>query len=231
MNALNKFSSDVSFRALMLTVLLAASGAVSAQANWLEVRLEQKHNGKPLAGAAVCLGTSARPDQFGAVRSDAKGVVRFEDIRTSALLVTVSKDGFQGRQQQIDPLYQNRVLVLKMVTGGGGPGCDAAPVASAADTPSSVTIDTVRVRRDLDAGANSVLVSAQASGQANQIRISETADFAGARWQPLGRAVSYELSDGKGMKRLYVQVRRAAQVQGASIEVTSSVKRVDYRAN
>jgi hypothetical protein len=88
----------------------------------------------------------------------------------------------------------------------------------------------VRVRPDINAsGGTGVLVSARGSGPVNQIRISEHPDFKGSDWQPYKAEVPVTLSAGKGVKQLYVQIRRVAQVQGASIEVVSPVKAVSYR--
>jgi hypothetical protein len=98
------------------------------------------------------------------------------------------------------------------------------------DTGLSLT--AVSVRDDIDArkGAR-VVISARASGDVNQIRISEQADFKDVEWQDYKPEVSVRLSEGKGLKRLYVQVRRATQVQGATIEVLSPVKELSYRLN
>lgn len=216
----------------LAAVLVSASGQLlAADSNWLEVHLLGKQDGKPLANAAVCVGTSARPDQYGARRTDDNGVVRFADIRPHPLVVITSKTGFQGKQQLLEPLYQSRVLVVKLATGGGGPECDAALDEQAAEAAPALVIEAVRVRADNNAQPSGVLVSARVAGKANQIRISEQADFRSAAWQTLGDAVPFELSDGAGLKQLYVQVRRASEVQGASIEVQSPVKRVAYRRN
>lgn len=205
--------------------------AVQLQSNWLEVQLFNKQDGKPLANAAVCLGTRARLDQFGAKRTDSHGVVRFEDIRPHALVVTVSRQGYQGRQQQLEPLYQSHVLVVKLATGGGGPVCDA-PLAVSAESAAGLSIDTVRIRADINARTpGGVLVSVRASGPANQIRISEQTDFKGADWQAYESSIPFTLSAGKGVKQLYVQVRRVSEAEGASIEVVSPVKNVRYRVN
>lgn len=209
----------------------SAAMAASLERNWLEVRLLDKHNSKPIAGAAVCLGTRADASQFGARRSDRDGVVRFDDVRTSPLLLTVSGQGYQGRQQPLEPMYQSRVLAITLVTGGGGPSC-AAPhrVSSAAAAGSGLTLTSVRVRANPalqeEAGA---LVSARASGSVNQIRVSEHADFHDTDWQDYRPEVAVPLSGGEGLKHLYVQVRRATVAQGASIEVLSPVKEVSYR--
>jgi hypothetical protein len=224
------------FLGLSASVLLAVLGSTSvqvlaAEANWLEVHLVDKQGGAPLADAAVCVGTSARPDQYGARRTDANGVVRFDDVRPHPLVVITSKTGFQGRQQILEPLYQSRVLVVTLATGGGGPECDAPLAEKAAEAAPPLVIEAVRVRADMNAQPAGVLVSARVAGKANQIRVSEQADFAAASWQSLSDAVPFELSEGKGLKQIYVQVRRASEVQGASIEVKSPVKKVSYRVN
>jgi hypothetical protein len=119
------------------------------------------------------------------------------------------------------------VLVVALVSGGGGPVCDAPQVAADAGIRSGLSLDEVRVRPDPNTAG--ILVAAQASGSVNQIRISEQADFKDADWQPYAQAVPFALSAGTGVKQLYVQVRRATQVQGASIEVVSQVKEVAYQ--
>ena len=229
-------NSHLGYWLTLLGATLAAfvtvnAGAAQLQSNWLEVHLFDKQGGQPLADVAVCLGTRARLDQFGAKRSDSQGVVRFEDIRPHSLVVTASGRGYQGRQQLLEPLYQSHVLVVKLATGGGGPVCDA-PSGASAESAASLTVDAVRVRSDINAQApNGVLVSARVSGPANQIRISEQADFKGAGWLSYEPSVPVTLSAGKGVKQLYIQVRRVSEVQGASIEVVSPVKTVQYRVD
>jgi hypothetical protein len=216
--------------AVVMSVIGVAAAAASLEPNWLEVHLVDKQAGKPVANAAVCLGTSARSDQFGAKRTDSSGVARFEDIRPNALMLTVSMPGYQGRQQMLEPLYESRVLVVTLVTGGGGPVCDAPQAAADADMGSGLSVGEVSVRADINSPqATGVLVSVNTSGPVNQIRISEQPDFKNADWEPYKAAVPFTLSPGAGVKQLYVQVRRAAQVQGASIEVVSPVKRVLYQ--
>lgn len=214
--------------AVILSISGVTAGAASLEPNWLEVRLLSKQTGKPVPDAAVCLGTSAKSDQFGAKRSDSNGVVRFDDIQPHVLVLTVSEEGYQGRQQELETLYASRVLVVTLVTGGGGPVCDAPETVADADTRSGLSLDEVHVRADINA-PGTILVSAHASGPVNQIRISEQPDFKGAVWQPYESAAPFTLSAGTGVKQLYVQVRRATQVQGASIEVVSPAKMVPYK--
>ncbi len=215
---------------LPLFLLLPVASPALAQEPWLEVHVLNRHDGRPVNDAAVCLGTGARGDQFGARRSDARGVVRFSDLSANPLAVTVSAAGYQGRRQALQPLYDNRVLVVKLVTGGGGPSCGAPPSAAAESAP-GLRLEAVRIRHSAGASLASVLVSARASGPVNQIRISEQRDFADADWQDYKPSVPYTLSAGEGAKRLYVQVRRVAQVQGASIQIQSPVRQVVYARN
>lgn len=225
----------VSFPSLLAAILLNAltlpALAASLEPSRLEVQLLNRQNGEPVANAAVCLGTSARMDQFGARRSDAKGIVRFDDVSAHPLVLTVSGDGYQGRRQALEPLYESRVLVVKLVTGGGGPACDAPLQDIAGASGSALSLDGVRVRDDSSASPAGVLVATRVSGDANEIRISEQVNFGDADWQPYQPAVPFTLSAGHGPKQLYVQIRRVAQVQGASIEVVSPVKKVTYRRN
>jgi hypothetical protein len=217
--------------ALFASSAATMCGAASLEPTRLEVQLSNRQDGKPVANAAVCLGTSARPDQFGARRSDSKGIVRFDELTPHPLVLTVSGKGFQGQRQTLEPLYESRVLLVKMTTGGGGPSCDAPRQASGDVTGSGLNVSAVHIRENINSSPTGVLVSARASGAVNQIRISEQADFADVEWQPYKPAVPFTLSAGEGPKQVYVQVRRIAQVQGASIEVLSPVKKVTYRSN
>jgi hypothetical protein len=220
---------------LVGSVLAGYSASVfsfSGESHWLEVRVFDKQSARAVSGAAVCLGTTARPDQFGAVRSNQDGVVRFENLSQMPmpLLATVSKQGFQGRKQLLESVYQSRVLVMKIASGGGGPECHA-PAEPLGNTASSgLTVDRIDISADSATGeSGNVLISVTASGPVNQIRISEQADFSGASWQPYQPAVAYNLSEGKGLKQIHVQVRRFSEAKGASIEVLSLPKKARYR--
>ncbi|HED18142.1 MAG TPA: hypothetical protein ENI74_01395 [Gammaproteobacteria bacterium] len=217
----------------LLGVTSANAFSLSAGTRWIEVHVLDKQTGNAVNGAAVCLGTTARPDQFGAMRSDKGGVVRFENLSQLpvAMLATVSKSGYQGRQQLLEPQYQNRILVLKIVSGGGGPQCDA-PLARVENAAASgLIIRRITIQPDATAESpDQVRVTVQVSAEANQIRISEQADFSGAPWQALAPAVAYSTSKGKGIKQIYVQVRRQAKTRGASIEVMSQPGKTTYRA-
>lgn len=222
---------DALWAAAVIAMMTNSAGslAVSPGPHWLEAHAFDEQTGKPLADVAICLGTPARADQFGARRTDGNGVVRFEDVRTVPLVLTASRSGYKGREQRLEPLYQSRVLVMKLVTGGGGPVCNAEQSADDADVTTGLVINAVNIRRDSNV-ENGVLVSVAASGKINQIRVSEQADLSGIAWQPYDSAMPYSVSAGAGAKRLFVQVRRASEVQGASIAVESPVKQVAYNA-
>jgi len=216
----------------LLGVTSANAFSLSVEARWIEVHVLDRQTGSAISEAAVCLGTTARPDQFGARRSDKDGVVRFEDLSQLPvpMLATVSKSGYQGRKQLLEPQNQNRILILKVVSGGGGPQCDAPLALVEDDADSGLTIERITIKPDAAADSSGqVQVSVKVSGDANQIRISEKADFSGAPWQTLAPTVAYSTSQGKGIKQIYVQVRRQAKTRGASIEVVSQPGKTTYR--
>ena len=196
----------------------------------LEVHVLDRQSGNAIDSAAVCLGTAAKTDQFGARRTNADGITRFEDLPPNSLLVTVSKRGLQGNQQLLEPMSQHRVIVLKVAAGGGGPQCDAPPAAAVADATSGLKIDRVKISQGADGGnSNQISVSVKVSRMANQMRISESADFAGAQWQEFRSPVAFKVAPGRGVKQLYVQVRHHVQTEGAVIEVVSPVEQVRFR--
>ncbi|TCK17234.1 hypothetical protein DFR30_0455 [Thiogranum longum] len=212
-------------------LLVMPAWSVVYASNWLEVRVVDKQTGAPVAETSVCLGTSARTDQFGAHRATSDGIVRFDDLPESSMMLTASRRGYQGRQQGLEPMAGNRVVVLNLAPGGGGPVCAAATSADVQpQAAGELEITAVRVSPDsaLSSGAQ-VAVTVSVSGKADQVRIAETADFAGAKWMDLKPKNRFTLSKGKGVKRLYVQVRRLVEVKGATIESLSPVKVVPYR--
>ncbi len=215
----------------LVPLFLVMALPVQSAGNWLEVRIVDKQSGEPVAQAAVCLGTSASPDQFGARRVAADGTVRFDDLPMNSMVLTTSRRGYLGKRQVIEPLSGNRVIVVNLVRGGGGPVCNAAQSVETPPATGELDITDVKLSADTSSADGRILIAVQVSGQANQIRIAESADFAGAAWQDLKPRNRYKLSPGKGLKRLYIQVRRQVKTNGASIEVLSPVKVVSYRRN
>ena len=216
--------------ALALVGLPLAALSAGFESHSLEVHVLDRQNGNAIESAAVCLGTAAKTDQFGALRTNADGIARFEDLPPNSLLVTVSKRGLQGNQQLLEPMSQHRVIVLKVAAGGGGPQCDAPASAPVAGAASSLKIDRVKISEESnDSSSDQISVSVKVSRMANQVRISESADFAGAQWQEFRSPLTFKVAPGKGVKQLYVQVRHHVQTEGAVIEVVSPVKQVRFR--
>lgn len=221
--------SGIAFVSAGIFFSLAVVGvAAGYESDWLEVRVTDNESGRAIADAAVCLGTSANPNQFGARRTDDKGAVRFSDLLSDSLVVTVSGEGYKGRNQTVERGNQARVVILKLTPGGGGPRCDAPLASVPADLSPGLAIEGASIRQD-PGDSGRILVSVRTSGPANQVRISERADFSGSDWQELRQPVTYDLTEGQGGRQIYVQVRRHVQAQGASIEVVSPIERVSYR--
>lgn len=198
--------------------------------NWLEVRVVDKQSGASIGQAAVCLGTAAQPDQFGARRAAADGTVRFKGIPANRMVLTASNRGYQGKQQSVEPLSGNRVIVLNLAPGGGGPTCAALTSEKEPQVADELEITGTQVIADsASSSGDKVFVKVDVSGEANQIRIAESTSFKGAVWRELKPQNRYTVSKGKGVKRIYVQVRRQIKASGASIEVLSPARVAPYR--
>ncbi|VAW74366.1 hypothetical protein MNBD_GAMMA15-1350 [hydrothermal vent metagenome] len=216
----------------MSLMLVATTPVLSAGygSNWLEVRVVDKQSGSSIGQAAVCLGTAAQPDQFGARRAAADGIVRFNDIPANTMVLTASKLGYQGKLQSVEPLSGNRVIELNLASGGGGPACTAVTSEKEPQTTDELAITEAHVVADsASSSGNKVFVKVSVSGVANQIRVSESSSFKDAVWQELKPQNRYTVSEGKGVKRIYVQVRRQIKASGASIEVLSPARVAAYR--
>ncbi len=209
----------------------APAGVVAAENPWLEIHVMDRDSGRPLAGAAVCLGTQASQSQFGAVLTDARGVTRFRDLPTNPMVLVVSRPGYLGEQRLLEPLYENRVMVMKLAPGGGGPRCEGARSGQSRSPAEGLEITAASVARDR-AGDDPrrVLVKTQLSGEATDIMISERPDFQGAKWQSYAAVVPYRLEAAGGAHTLYVQVRRYVKVNGATLEILSPVRKLYYQA-
>ena len=208
---------------LVFNLLLTLS--VAAAASDLRVRVFERGGQAPLAGVAVCLGTAASLDQFGARLTDKEGFVVFTDVPRASLLVTASMAGYQSGQERMITSNTNRMLVMTLINGGGGPSCVPD------DSVASVAGDGLEIARfALNGGARTtggrtVTLDNRVSGQPTQYRASERPDFSGAPWEAYATAPRFELSAGPGRKTVYLQVRRHATVNGAVLETLSPVVR------
>jgi hypothetical protein len=203
----------------LMVLVMAAQAADAAD---LRVRVFERGASKPLAGVAVCLGTQARIDQFGAQTTDERGYAVFESLPGAQLLVTASKRGFKSEQEKMVTSNTNRLLVLSLTSGGGGPSCTSARAAPEATQGLRVTRFAVNGGAAVTASRR-VALDNSVSGAVTQYRASEHADFSGANWQTYSPAPAFELSPGNGMKRVYFQVRRHSTLDDAMVETLSPV--------
>lgn len=195
--------------------------ATEAGAANLSVQVLERGSGTPVADAAVCLGTGADPDQLGALRTNSEGAVLYEDILDTALVLTVSKDGFRGERRGIPGMSTDRVTTVLLSRGGLGPQCDA-PSATAAE------LELRAQEFRLDGGAavtrdRQVRLDFRTGGEATDYRVSEAQDFAGATWQSLSGKRTFLLSPGAGEKRVYLQLRKYREAEGLRLETFSDV--------
>jgi hypothetical protein len=214
-----KTTSSVLLLSLLLQLPLAASAAD------IRVRVFERGDQAPLSNAAVCLGTSARIDQFGAHMTDDEGYVSFTDVPRAPLLITVSRAGYMAEQESLVTSTANRTRVMSLSAGGGGTPC---PLSNSASRVYSGGLSVSRF--SLNDGKSvtadrTVTLNNQASSQATQYRASERSDFSGVSWQEYTTAPAFQLSPGPGKKMVYFQVRRYAAAGGANIETLSPTAR------
>lgn len=208
---------------LLLSVLLMLS--LTASAADIRVRVFTRAEQVPLANAAVCLGTSARIDQFGARVTDAEGYVLFPGVPRAALLLTVSRPGYKAEQETLVTSTANRMLVMSLSTGGGGTPCPLGDsVSRVYDGGLGISRFVLNNGKAVTAD-RTVTLNHRLDGQPTQYRASERADFNAAEWQDYAAAPVFRLSADPGKKVVYFQVRRHATVGGAVIETLSPVVR------
>jgi len=208
-----------------LVFLLMAAISCAAFSSGLRVRVFERGGNAPLAGVAVCLGTPARLDQFGAMLTDPGGYAVFTDIPQGPLLITASKAGFKAEQENMVTSNMDRLLVLSLSSGGGGSQC---PLDSDVTGQQVSGLDVSRFAINSGAaktGKRTVMLDYRVAGDPTQYRASERADMRDAQWQAYSGKASFELSDGAGSKVVYFQVRRHATINGADLEVLSPVVR------
>ena len=214
-----KTTPNVLLLPLLLLLPLAASAAD------IRVRVFERGDQKPLINAAVCLGTSARIDQFGARMTDDEGYVSFIDVPRAPLLITVSRVGYMAEQETLVTSTANRMLVMSLSTGGGGTPC---PLDNSVSRVYSGGLSVSRFLLNNGKGVTAdrtITLNNQVSSQATQYRASERADFSGASWQEYTVAPAFQLSPGPGKKVVYFQVRRHATAGDANIETLSPTAR------
>jgi hypothetical protein len=201
---------------------LFSYGSVSAADLTVEVRHAER--GDALAHVAVCLGTAADPSQFGAVRTDADGLAHFRNLLPSSQVVTVSSPGFRGVRRPVEPMDVNRVIQIGLASGGGGPECEAPAAGKSTAPANGLLVLEFRINGGSSyTNDREVVLDHRAVGDPTHYRVSESPQFKGAEWQPYVVAPRYGLSEGRGTKQLYFQLRRYRELGGASLQTESPV--------
>ena len=195
----------------------------SVEAADLRVRVFERGGNVPIPGVAVCLGTQARLDQFGASLTDEQGYVLFSAVPRAELLVTASMSGYMSEQESMVTTTSDRMLVLSLAGGGGGPECRINTTGSARSAAGLMIRGYAINNGAREADGQTVRLHNRLNGTATHYRASEQRDFAGAEWQPYTAAPEFKLSTGAGLKRVYLQVRRASTADGATLETLSPV--------
>lgn len=204
---------------VMMVVLFAATAQTAAAAD-LRVRVFERGGNVPLAGVSVCMGTEARLDQFGAKISDANGYVEFDSLPAAQLLVTASMPGYKSEQELMVTSNTNRMLVLSLSSGGGGPLCKAG--TSERRGVAGLKVERFAIGNGAAAtDQRNVTLNHAASGPVTQYRASERADFSDAEWQDHTGAPVFKLSEGSGRKQVWFQVRRHTSMNDAVVETVS----------
>lgn len=206
---------------LVFALLVFASGELSAAD--LRVRVFERGGNVPLTGVAVCLGTQARQDQFGATRTDADGYAVFDSVPGARLLVTASMPGFMSEQEMLVTSNTSRMLVLSLSSGGGGPRCLTDDTEISRFEP-ALRIDRFIINNGAAVTTSrGVTLDSRISGTPTQYRVSEQDDFSDAEWLNFKTSPGFMLSPGAGKKTVYYQVRRHSTLNGAVLETVAPV--------
>ena len=208
---------------LLSLFLLVTAMPVLTPASELRVRVFERGGKQPLAGASVCLGTSANLVQFGSDQTDSGGYAVFADVPRAPLLITASKSGYKGGQQPLVTSSMPRLLVMSLPVGGGGPVCkpvDGRTVANAG----GMQISAFTINEGAPVSSDrQVQLNYRVSGHPSEYRASEDPDISTAEWKPYSARPVYVLSSGNGKKTVYFQVRRYSRINGADIQTLSPI--------
>jgi hypothetical protein len=189
----------------------------------LSVRVYERGGKLPLQDVSVCLGTPASINQFGTASTGADGMATFTNIPGAQLVVTASKSGYKAEQQSLVTNNIDRLLVISLPTGGGGPVCGSDSGRKITGS-SSIRVSQFRINKGVALTATpQVFLNHNAEGVPTHYRASERSDFSGADWQIYAADPGFELSPGNGRKLVYFQLRRFSDMSGANLEVLTPV--------
>jgi len=190
----------------------------------LGVRIYER-GGSSLQGVSVCLGTPASIDQFGVAQTGPDGMATFSNVPGAQLVITASKSGYKAEQQSLVTNNMDRLLVISLQTGGGGPVCGSGS-GREITTSGSIRVNQFSINKGVAVTATpKVILNHVAEGVPTHYRASEHPDFSGVDWQEYTAAPGFDLSPGNGSKLVYFQLRRFSDMNGANLEVLSPVAR------
>lgn len=209
-------------RLIAALIVFLAPASAAAQNMVVIVNQGADVGTSPIAGATVCVGTSAEPAKYGRLTTNSSGQVNFPEVPGTELLVTAHKPGFRGRSKTAPASNWSRVERIGLQPGSGGPACPAPlPTTGQAE----VTITTIRSfsindnAAEMQAGAPAQLWVEWTGAAPAQYRVSERSGFPGAAWRRWGppRPVpgrtwrpAYQFQDqSPGEKTIYIQLRNA----------------------
>lgn len=202
---------------LVLSAVLLSLSSVPAHAAKFGVRVVDD-NGRPIAGASVCIGLQGNYKQFGATFTDARGQVMVE-VPNVPLLVTVSKDRFTGSRTTEPARGFNLIKEVKLLDGVPGPRCRAGSVL-AESTPNAPSIVVTDIA--IDEGPFNTTLSPTVSGGPNQYRVSDTKEFSGASWKNFSSQIA--LANGLNeSNRVFLQMRKVVGNSRSFLETRSEV--------
>ncbi|MCB1755699.1 MAG: hypothetical protein KDJ38_09265, partial [Gammaproteobacteria bacterium] len=168
--------------AAYLTLLAGLVMASQAEAAGFGVRVVDEF-GKPLSGAAVCVGTEGKVDQFGRYVTSVDGDIMIEDLPQVPLSVTVSKQSYQG-VQFFEPVRNwNLIKQVTLLLDGEGPTCSDTGMVLEENDRRSLTIGHLQV----SGNSGNYTIDSEISGDPSHYRVSDRRDFKGATWKPYSK--------------------------------------------
>jgi len=221
----------VGFRRICLGIgLLVCQAGEAAE---IRIHVSDRQLGNALEHASVCLGTPANPVQFGGQFTGENGYAVFEEVPETPLILTVSRPEYTGYQRRQTARRFDITLRVGLATGGLGPICDLGEVEiSPALTDGPVTISTFRLDDVAPSGGGrEVRLNAVVTGNPTHYRVAEHWGFEGVEWIEYKSQPLHEISEGAGEKRVYFQVRRMKQLDGAQVESLSGIAQATIYLN
>ncbi len=207
---------------LRCLAILAISMAVHAAD--VEVRVTATTQNIPVSGASVCLETPAYVSQFRAQRTNAEGSVVFSNIPDTPLRLTVSKTRFRGKHTFLSAESSNRVVLVRLQLGSGGPVCAAPEVKGLETAGAGLQVESCRINHGAATTTRrQVTLECVVHGDATHYRISENQNLTDASWRPYESTPRIQLGASRGEKTVYFQVRRYSETSGARLQMVSNV--------